>query len=301
MRKGVPDMKIGISLPTASREAFSPGLASAAQHAEEEGAASLWVNDHLAMVAGARSSYPYSADGHITWDVSEPQLEAFASLAHVAAVTTTARLGTAVLVLPQRHPVEVAKAVATIDVLSGGRLTLGVGAGWLAEEMHALGYSFEQRTSRMEECIRLLRACWTGRVDGFDGQHFTTPPGLVMEPRPLQEPGPPVLVGGASAAARRRAARVGDGWLPVTDADASSVTAFQPRLAEITELRKTYSRSGPFTSILKINCSRASDAKVVAAAVAARQAGFDEAVLDLPWSVPERALRCLRHAVKAVS
>ncbi|MEV0223916.1 TIGR03619 family F420-dependent LLM class oxidoreductase [Streptomyces sp. NPDC050704] len=294
-------MKIGISLPTASRRAFSPGLASLARQAEDDGAASLWVNDHLAMVADARSTYPYSADGHITWDVGEPQLEALASLAHVAAITTTARLGTAVLVLPQRHPVEVAKTVATIDVLSEGRLTLGVGAGWFAEEMHALGYSFQDRGARLEECVRLLRACWRGKVNAFDGTHFTVPPGVVMEPRPLQECGPPILVGGMSVAARRRAARVGDGWLAVTDADGLSVNAFRSRLAEIAELREAHSRSGPFTGILKINCSRASDDEVVAAVVAARQAGFDEAVLDLPWSVPEDALRCLRHTVKVVS
>ncbi|WP_329047649.1 TIGR03619 family F420-dependent LLM class oxidoreductase [Streptomyces violaceus] len=294
-------MEIGISLPTASRKAFSPGLATLARRAEDDGAASLWVNDHLAMVADSQSTYPYSSDGRITWDVSEPQLEALVSLAHVAAVTTTARLGTAVLVLPQRHPIEVAKTAATIDVLSGGRLSLGVGAGWFAEEMHVLGYSFQDRGTRLEECIRLLRACWSGKVDAFDGRHFTIPPGVVMEPRPLQDFGPPILVGGVSVAARRRAARVGDGWLAVSDADGFSVNAFRSRLAEITELREAHSRSGPFIGIVKINCSSASDDEVVSAVVAARQAGFDEAVLDLPWSVPDHALQCLRLAVKAVS
>ncbi|GAA3797868.1 hypothetical protein GCM10022403_034650 [Streptomyces coacervatus] len=297
-------MEIGISLPTTSPEAWDPGLASLAWKAEEEGAASLWVNDHLAMVQDSKAPYPYSADKRMTWQATEPQLEALACLAHVAAVTTVARLGTAVLILPQRHPVAVAKAAATIDVLSAGRLTLGIGAGWLAEEMQALGYSFEDRGSRMDECVAVLRAAWTGRIDvataAVDGQ-FSPSVNLLMYPRPVQKAGPPLLVGGMSAPARRRAARIGDGWLAVADAADVSARALAAHVEEIAAAREAAGRTSRFTNVLKINCVQVSEDGAVRAAAAARTAGFDEVVLDVSWRVPDQAFRCLHAAVKATA
>ncbi len=294
-------MEIGVSLPTTSSAAWDPGLAALARQAEEEGAASLWVNDHLAMVRESRKLYPYSADGRMTWAAGDPQLEALTCLAHVAAVTTTARLGTAVLVLPQRHPVALAKTAATLDVLSSGRLVLGVGAGWLAEEMQALGFSFEDRGSRMEECMRLMRYAWQGHVRAMTGDHFTIPTDLWMHPTPVQPGGPPLLVGGVSGPARRRAARTGDGWLAVADVGQLETNTFAAHLKEISDVRQDAGRTGRFTSVLKLNCADASVDDTTRAVATAQEAGFDEVVLDVPWQTPGQVFTTLRTAAAGVA
>ncbi|QEU96204.1 TIGR03619 family F420-dependent LLM class oxidoreductase [Streptomyces kanamyceticus] len=294
-------MDVGISLPTTSRRAWDPGLAHVARAAEREGAASLWVNDHLAMVADPASPYPYRADGTIAWDPAAPQLEALVALAQAAAVTERARIGTAVLVLPQRNPVELAKATASLDVLSGGRLRLGVGAGWLAEEMRALGHSFADRGRRMEEYVRVLRACWCGRPDRFDGEHVSVPDGLLMYPRPVREAGVPILVGGMSKPALRRAALLGDGWLAVADADAVDSAELGAAVALLEAERAAHGR-GRAERALKINCPSGTDASRCAeATVAAAAAGFDEVILDVSWERLDDASELLRAALDAAS
>ncbi|ATL25724.1 TIGR03619 family F420-dependent LLM class oxidoreductase [Streptomyces formicae] len=295
-------MDVGISLPTTSRRAWDPGLAHVARAAEQEGAASLWVNDHLAMVADPASPYPYRADGAIAWDPSAPQLEALVALAQAAAVTERVRIGTAVLVLPQRNPVELAKATASLDVLSGGRLRLGVGAGWLAEEMHALGHSFAGRGRRMEECVRVLRACWCGRPDRFEGEQVSLPDGLLMFPRPVREAGVPILVGGMSKPALRRAALLGDGWLAVADADAVDSAELGAAVGLLEAERSAHGRSGRAERVLKINCPAGADAtRCAEATVAAAAAGFDEVILDVSWERLDDASDLLRAALDAAS
>ncbi|MFJ2766879.1 TIGR03619 family F420-dependent LLM class oxidoreductase [Streptomyces sp. NPDC087300] len=295
-------MDVGISLPTTSRRAWDPGLAHVARAAEREGAASLWVNDHLAMVADPASPYPYRADGTLAWAPEAPQLEALVALAQAAAVTERARIGTAVLVLPQRNPVELAKATASLDVLSGGRLRLGVGAGWLAEEMRALGHSFTRRGARMEECIRVLRACWCGRPDRFDGEQVSLPDGLLMFPRPVRETGVPILVGGMSRPALRRAALLGDGWLAVADADAVDSAELGSAIGLLEAERSVYGRSGRAERVLKLNCPPGTgERRCAEATVAAAAAGFDEVVLDVSWERLEGASTLLRAALDAAS
>lgn len=171
-------------------------LTRRAQAAEQAGFESLWVGDHIAL--------PANIPGF-----DEPRLEALAALFYLAAVTSTVRLAAGVLVIPQRNPVLLAKQLTSLDVLSEGRLIVGVGVGHIEEELAALGVPMSERRSRTEDGLARMRDLWTGprtRPDGaVDG-------GVVQFPTPLQAPHPPIVVGGHSEAALVRAVRVGNGW-----------------------------------------------------------------------------------------
>jgi probable F420-dependent oxidoreductase len=205
---------VGISLPTQGPMAGPAAIRTIATHAEALGFGSLWVTDHIAMPLRSDSRYPYSADGGLPWDPSIPYLDALSALAWVAALTRSVRLGTSVLVLPMRHPLPVAKAVATIDYLSGGRAVLAVGAGWFAEEFALLGQPFHDRGRRLDDAVRLLRACWGADPVRYQGTCYDLPP-FAMAPKPPQGSRLPVLAGGEGDVALRRAARVCDGWQPL--------------------------------------------------------------------------------------
>jgi probable F420-dependent oxidoreductase len=206
-------MRIGAKLPNSGP--LSADIPAAAVALERAGFDSLWVADHVVMPERIGSRYPFAADGRATWPTDTPYVEALVALALAAAVTSTVRLGTAALVLPQRNPVQVAKQAASIDVASGGRLELGVGAGWLAEEFAALNAPFERRGARMDEWIAILRECWTGRTAARHSEFYDLPADILCLPVPNRIP---VLIGGHSPAALRRAAR-NDGWLAQQDAD----------------------------------------------------------------------------------
>jgi probable F420-dependent oxidoreductase len=141
-----------------------------------------------------------------------PIMEAFTLLAYAAAITTNIRLGTGVLVLPQRHPTLVAKQVSTLDTLSGGRIRLGVGTGWQRSEYEALGEDFQTRGQRMDEAIRLLRAYWHDEHVSFHGEFYQIDE-MAMEPKPPQGSNIPIWIGGTKAPALKRVAELGDGWM----------------------------------------------------------------------------------------
>jgi len=207
-------MQIGVKLPNSG-----PLHAGIVQHAaalERAGFDSLWVSDHIVMPRTVESRYPFAADGRATFPTDTPFLDALIALAVAAGVTSRVRLGTAALVLPQRNPVLVAKQAASVDVASGGRLELGLGAGWLAEEFEALDVPFERRGARMDEWIALLRDCWTGTPPARSGEFYSLPPDVLCLPTPAHEI--PLLIGGHSPAALRRA-RAAGGWLAQQDAD----------------------------------------------------------------------------------
>ncbi|WP_053225698.1 TIGR03619 family F420-dependent LLM class oxidoreductase [Solirubrobacter soli] len=203
-------MRIGAKLPNSGP--LSADIPAAAVALERAGFDSLWVADHIVMPERIESPYPF---GQVTWATDIPYVDALIALALAAAVTTRVRLGTAALVLPQRNPVQLAKQAASIDVASGGRLELGVGAGWLAEEFAALNVPFERRGARMDEWIAILRECWTGRTDARRSEFYDLPEGTLCLPAPSEIP---ILIGGHSPAALRRAAR-NSGWLAQQDAD----------------------------------------------------------------------------------
>ena len=135
-------MKIGVQIPNNSDKPRQIGLTKMGRLAEDAGADSLWVNDHLLMVEGGRSPYPFTPDGAIPWPMDMPWYECLTAASFLAASTSRCRIGTSVLILPQRNALELAKTTATLDALSGGRFVLGIGAGWFAEEIEALGYRF---------------------------------------------------------------------------------------------------------------------------------------------------------------
>jgi len=163
--------------------------------AEEAGFESLWVGDHIALPAG---------------EGNPPRLEAMVALTYLAAVTSRVRLGVGLIVLPQRQPVLLAKQLTSLDVLSGGRLTVAVGAGYVEPELHAMGVSLAERGARTDEYLAAMRALWDAAPE-FTGR-FVSFSGVVQHPSPIQRPHPPIVVGGHSAAAYRRAVRQGNGW-----------------------------------------------------------------------------------------
>jgi probable F420-dependent oxidoreductase len=224
-------IRIGARLETSGHGVARASLVGAARAYEAAGFDSVWVSDHVVQPRTIASPYPYSADGVAGWPTDEPFLEAVVAMTLVAAVTERVEIGTAVLVLPQRNPVLLAKQLATLDLVAGGRIALGVGAGWLAEEFAALGADFDGRGRAMTESIEVLRRCWTGSPEAFDGDSYTLPGGLVSLPAPAHPI--PVLIGGMSSAALRRAASTGDGWLAQVDGPAVDLAALETAIASL--------------------------------------------------------------------
>jgi probable F420-dependent oxidoreductase len=197
--------------PTASPDA----LRTLAQHAEAVGFDSVWCADHIVLPRHIQSVYPYTADGACPFDPEEPFYEPLSVLNFLAGCTQHIRLGTHVLIIPYRPPVFTAKILATVDVLSGGRLILGVGVGWMAEEFQALGLStYAERGAVTNEYLRLFKELWTKDHPEFQGQYCQVS-GVGFYPKPVQKPHPPIWIGGHSAPAQRRAATLGDGWMPI--------------------------------------------------------------------------------------
>ncbi len=189
-------MRFGVHLPQFGRISSPENIRRAALQAEELGLDDVWVSDHLAIPADG---------GHVPPYFYEPLVV----LTWAAAITQRVGIGTSVLVLPYRHPLHLAKELATLDLLSDGRLIAGVGCGWLEAEFEALGVPFAERGSRTDEALAVLRACWERDPTSFRGPHTVLEELRVM-PKPARRI--PIWVGGASEAALRRAVRAGDGW-----------------------------------------------------------------------------------------
>lgn len=177
-----------------------------AQRAEHLGFDSVWLIDHIVIPQSVTSVYPYSPDGVSTFDPSQPILEPLAGLSFLAGCTEHVRLGTAVLIIPYRPPLLTAKMLAILDVLSGGRLTLGAGVGWMAEEFQALGLdTFAKRGAVTDEYLRLFKEVWTNDTPVFKGRYSQVPE-IGFLPKPVQQPHPPIWIGGHTGPALRRAA-----------------------------------------------------------------------------------------------
>ena len=187
-----------------------PELASVARRAEELGFESLWVGEHVVTPWELSERYP-GPTGKPPFLPDSRFVEPFAALSHLAAVTNRVKLGTGVLVLPLHSPFHLARAIATTDVLSGGRLLLGLGAGWMVDEFDITHEEWSNRGARMDEALVVLDTLWNEERATHDGPYYPFP-AVGFEPKPVQRPHPPFLIGGGSPAALRRAARVGDGW-----------------------------------------------------------------------------------------
>lgn len=180
--------------------------------AEAAGFESIWGGEHVIMPTTIESSYPYSADGKVPAQPDTPIPDPLIWLAFAAAAAPTLRLGTCILIVPQRNPLILAKELATLDQLSGGRVDLGLGVGWLREEFDALGVPWERRGARNDEYIEAMRTLWSGPEVEFHGEFVDFPP-VTCSPR-LVQPSIPIHVGGDSERAISRAVRLADGYFP---------------------------------------------------------------------------------------
>lgn len=206
-------MRFGLMFANAGPFAAPDTFEALVRGAEEVGFESLWAVEHVVVPVGYASRYPYAKDGRMPGGEKAPIPDPLVSLAYAAALTSRIRLGTGIVILPQRHPVYVAKEFATLDVLSRGRALMGVGIGWLEEEFAALGIPFRERAGRTAEAVRAIRTLWKPGAQGFEGKYYRWK-AVDSYPKPVQQPGVPIVVGGHTELAARRAARYGDGFFP---------------------------------------------------------------------------------------
>ena len=199
-------MKISVVFPNVMYREGQAGVAKLIRGIEQIGFDELDMFDHVVM------GYPTETRRKPFYSPQMPIVEAFTLLSFAAAITSRIKLGTGVLVLPQRHPTLVAKQVSSIDTLSDGRMRLGVGIGWQASEYEALGENFRDRGKRMDEAIAILRSYWRDEHVSFDGTYYQIDE-MAMEPKPPQGERIPIWIGGTKRAALRRVAELGDGWM----------------------------------------------------------------------------------------
>jgi probable F420-dependent oxidoreductase len=227
-------MKFGV--PLSAELADMPSVAGAAEAA---GCESVWVPEHLIWPAVIEPAYPYSESGEPPVALDVPTFDPWVLLGWIAAHTSRIRLGTGVYILPLRDPHVTARAVASLDLVSGGRALLGVGVGWLAEEFAIAGQDFSTRGARTDEAIDILRVLWSDAPAAYEGRHYAFPP-VHFEPKPPQGARLPIVVGGESEPALRRAARLGDGWIGLRHTPESAARI----VARLTELRAATGRAG---------------------------------------------------------
>ncbi|HYH33133.1 MAG TPA: TIGR03619 family F420-dependent LLM class oxidoreductase [Pseudonocardia sp.] len=229
-------MKIGLGAPVSGGWATPENLVRVAAEAEELGYRSLWTLQRL-LVAEDQDLHP----------VYRSVLDPVTALAFVAARTSRIRLGIGVVNLPFVPPAHLAKQAATLDLLSGGRLDLGLGVGWSPAEFTASGASTARRGPRTVEYVQVLRTLWADEVSRFDGEFYTVPPSRML-PKPVQRPGPPVLLGGSVPAALARAGRVADGWISSSGADLTRIAD------DVARVRRGAEEAGKDPSAIRVIC-----------------------------------------------
>ena len=235
-------MRFGFYLPTRGPLAEPDAITAIVRGGESMGYATIVIGDHIVFPVGVASKYPYTVEG--AFPGRGDALEQLALISFVAGITERVRLVTSVMILPHRNPLLTAKMLATIDVLSKGRLTVGVGVGWMREEFDALDAAdFEKRGRASDEYIEILEKCWTQDPVSHSGEFYAFET-LHCLPHPVQEPHPPIWVGGHSPASLRRVARFGDGWQPVGGTTASPLppAEFQTLLDRLKRLTEAEGR-----------------------------------------------------------
>ena len=252
-------MKLGICLPHYGRPIEIPRMLEVARRAEERGLDSVWVTDHVIVPTQTNVIY------------REDMLDPLAVLPWLAGVTHRIALGTSVVILPYRSPIPVAKLLASVDVLSGGRLIVGAAIGWLEGEFDALDVPFKERVSRSEEALEIFRTLWTQEHPKLETKRHRLKD-VTFSPMPLQKPRPPLYVGGNSEGALRRVARLGDGW----HATAATPETFRQGKQAVTRFWREAAREGEPEWSLRIPV-------------------FVEGVHE--WAVDEKLLRG-RHAIR---
>jgi probable F420-dependent oxidoreductase len=195
-------MKIGVNLINFGPGAEPAALGRWARVVEDLGYHLLMTSDHIAITPDVAARYP------------APFYEPFSMLGWLAGVTSRVELGTTVIILPYRHPLQTARAAAVVDQLCGGRFILGVGVGWAKQEFEAIGVPFEKRGAMTNDYLQAIKACWTQDIASYEGR-FVKFRDIHTAPKPVRQPGPPIWVGGSSEAALRRAVRFGEAWHPI--------------------------------------------------------------------------------------
>lgn len=269
-------MRFGIMFANTVGFSTQDGAKALAEAADDTGIESLWAVEHVVVPSGYESTYPYSPDGKMPGGEEFPIPDPLIWLAYVAAASTRVKLATGVAIIPQRNPIYTAKEVATLDQLSGGRMILGVGAGWLEEEFDALGVPFGRRGERLDEYIAAIRTLWTEEKPTFDGE-FVSFTEAICRPQPVDGT-VPIVVGGHTERAARRAGRLGDGFFPAT-----------PDLALLTRLidvmRRSAEEAGRDPGTIEVSAGGIPDAGFVE-----RLAGLGVSRMVLPplaWSPRE--------------
>jgi len=229
-------MRVGFGLPVSGAWATPQNISRFATRAEQAGYASLWTFQRLLVPEGAAMEPVYQS-----------VLDPMAALAYAAAVTTSIRLGVAVINAPFVSPGYLAKQAASIDVLSAGRLDLGLGLGWMPEEFAMTGASMRRRGARTAEYVRVLRALWGRQPAEFDGEFYAVPRGSAL-PGPVQPGGPPILLGGTAEVALRRAGRIADGWVTSSRADLAAIAG------SIAIVREAASDAGRDPAAMRVIC-----------------------------------------------
>jgi probable F420-dependent oxidoreductase len=243
-------MRYGFYLPTRGPLANRRDLSAILAAAERLGFRSTMVADHIILPTKIESAYPYTVKGNF---VSESEcFEQLSMMAFVAGRTDALRIVSSVMIVPHRNPVFNAKALATIDVLSGGRLTVGIGVGWLAEEFKALqAADFKHRGAVTDEYIDIFKQLWTGKPVAYAGRFYGFDE-VVCHPEPLQKGGPPIWIGGHSGPALKRVARIGDGWHPVGATAASPLPPEEMR-QKLGEIERMMTAAGRDFSKLEVS------------------------------------------------
>ncbi len=230
-------MQIGFNLPVSGPMATPQVMADTAQLGEALGFDYLTLTDHVALPDTSTPGYPYSATGEFYSPDPGHRMEQLTAAAWVAAKTSKIRLVLAVMVVPHRPAVVASKMLATIDVLSGGRLVVGIGAGWLKVEIDAVATTpFAERGAVTDEYMDAIRVIWTQERPVFHGKYVHID-GLLTDPKPVQKPHPPIWVGGESGPSMRRAARIGDAWYPIGSNNAHLLDTLPRLTAGIARLR----------------------------------------------------------------
>jgi probable F420-dependent oxidoreductase len=285
-------MRIGLFVPFISPVATPDYIQTVGRAAEERGFESLWVAEHVVLFDDYSSVYPYAEDGRIPAGGESGILEPFTSLAFLAAVTERIRLGTGVCLVPQRNPVYTAKEATVVDWLSGGRLDLGIGVGWLAEEFRALEVPFEHRGSRCRSYIEVMRTLWCDPVSEYKDEFYELP-ACRQYPKPVQSPHPPLHFGGESDAALRRVADLGQGWYGFN----LNLDEFVSRLARLDELLAERGRS---RSDLQISLGPKDQSVDEQSLVRFHEAGADQLVVGALGRDADAVLRRLDGLVRTL-
>ena len=278
-------MQIGVSTALSSDSA---DIADVARLAEQLGFDALWLPEHPVLPVQTTSRYGGTPDGSIPpsmADLGDP----FIGLARASATTTTLRLGTAICLVPEHHPLVQAKQIAALDHHSGGRFIFGIGAGWLREETEIMGGDFDHRWTQTREAIEVMRALWTQDEAEYHGRYYDFPPVKVF-PKPAQQPHPPIFLGGAARNVFKRVVAYGDGWMPVR-ATPEEVRAGRAALDELAEA------AGRDPQSLQICISGASGRDEIRRM---QEAGATMATVRLPINTPAEAAPALERLAAEV-